>query len=47
MRIATALLLAVLLSGCTAHQIGTSLLGGVKNWCRHSAGVCHVNNAPH
>lgn len=39
-----ALLLVLALSACTRDQIATSVLGGAKNWCRHSGGsVCHVN----
>lgn len=36
--------LALALSSCSAHDIGASILGGAKNWCRHSGGICHVDS---
>lgn len=42
-RLAAAALLILALSACTRDEVATSLLGGAKNWCRHSNGVCHVD----
>lgn len=41
-RLIAAATLAFALSACSAHDIGVSILGGAKSWCRNSGGVCHV-----
>lgn len=41
-----AVVILILLSGCSAHDVGVSILGGAKNWCRHSGGSCHVDGKP-
>ncbi len=42
-QVIVAALLLLTLSACTRNQIAASVLGGAKNWCRHSGGVCHVD----
>ncbi len=41
-----AALLLLMMAACTRDQIAMGVLGGAKNWCRHSGGNCHVDGKP-